>query len=346
MHLRAGAPVLWRGPGVTQIGSTPGRAVVLSGLQPREQLLLEQLSFSSEPIDLIAAATKFDLPRKDADRLACLLISGGVLAPDHVPTPVGADEVYWDALVFDAHARSRRLASAVVGVLGSSARAQPERMAAATLTHPVVSVVPTAHEGTPDQLVLPLASHLATAGVGTVLVHRDKATSQALHQHHPGLVQHAPLNTRPEVTVAVSVGATDLVQERRLLQEDLTHLLVTVRETGVELGPLVVPGRTPCGMCLERWRQDADPSWPDLALQLQASPRPAVESLLAEQAAALIARMVLDSLTGRGNAWWGTSVELTAVEPLGVERRWEPHPDCGCLANSSAPGGGRDDDGV
>ncbi|SPT52758.1 bacteriocin biosynthesis cyclodehydratase domain [Actinomyces bovis] len=339
MHLRAGAPVLWREPGVTQIGSTPGRAVVLSNLQPRDQLLLEQLSYSAKPIDLMAMASRFGLPRKEAKRLAQALISGGVLAPDQVPTPVNADEVYWDGLVFDARARSRRLARAIVGVLGSAARTQASLLRSAEPQPPMLTLAPTAlpeaKPGQPDPLVLSLACHLATAGVGTVLVHRDRATSQALRQRHPALVQHAPLDTRPDLTVSLSIGATDLVQERRLLQEDLPHLLVTVRETGLELGPVVVPGQTPCGMCLEQWRQEADPSWPELTLQLQASPRPAVESLLAEQAAALAARMVLDALTGRGKAWWGTSVELTAVDPLGLERRWEPHPDCGCLAASA-----------
>lgn len=331
MHLRAGAPVLWRDEGVCQVGSTPGRAVVVSGLDRGEQRLLERLSGSPDPIDLHATAPQLGLPRKRAEDLARLLLLAGVLAPDRVPCPVGADEVYWDALVDDARARSRRLYRSVVGVLGAEPVPRPTMAPRAGRSQPPVSAGGTGPVPAPDPLALPLACHLAVAGVGTVLLHGDRAGSQVLRSRYPALVQHAPLGTRPDLTVSIATGATDLVQERRLQQEDLSHLLVTVRETGVEVGPLVVPGRTPCGMCLEMWRRDADPAWPTLTLQLRSVPRPALESLLAEQCAALAARMVLDALTSRGRAWWGTSVELTAVDPLGAERRWEPHPDCGCL---------------
>lgn len=332
MHLRAGAPVLWREEGVCQVGSAPGRAVVVSGLDRDEQRLLEHLSGSPDPIDLSATALRLGLSRRRAERLAQMLLASGVLAPDQVPCPVGADEVYWDALVDDARARSRRLARSVVGVLGAEPVPRQTMAARAGRRHPQVCADHTDPAPAPDPLALPLACHLAVAGVGTVLLHGDKTGGEVLRSRHPALVQHAPLGTRPDLTVTISTGATDLVQERRLQQEDLSHLLVTVRETGVEVGPLVVPGSTPCGMCVEMWRRDADPAWPALTLQLRAVPRPALESLLAEQCAALAARMVLDALACRGRAWWGTSVELTAVDPLGAERRWEPHPDCGCGA--------------
>lgn len=331
MHLRAGAPVLWREDGATQIGTTPGRAVVLSGLEPAEQRVLEHLGSRADPIDLGLTAHRAKASRPCAERLAGMLVAAGVVAPDEVPVPVTQDEIYWDALVVDARARSRCLAGATVGVLGSASGWAQARSGPKARPGPGVEAFTSGPQAPADPLVLALASHLAEAGVGAVLVHEDQVTTQALERRHPALRAQAPLRARPEVTVCVSTGACDVVQERRLLQEDLSHLLVRVRETGVEVGPLVVPGRTACGLCVEMWHRDADPAWPVLTVQMRSLPRPALEALLTQQAAVLAARMVLDALTGRGQAWWGASVELSAVDPLGVERRWEPHPDCGCV---------------
>ena len=39
------------------------------------------------------------------------------------------------------------------------------------------------------------------------------------------------------------------------------HLAVSVQQYGYQVGPLVVPGATPCLGCLDRHRGDSDPGW-------------------------------------------------------------------------------------
>jgi hypothetical protein len=56
----------------------------------------------------------------------------------------------------------------------------------------------------------------------------------------------------------------------RWLAVDVPHLPVVFGERAAVLGPLVVPGRTPCLRCAEEHRIDADPAWPVLAGQLLA----------------------------------------------------------------------------
>jgi hypothetical protein len=56
----------------------------------------------------------------------------------------------------------------------------------------------------------------------------------------------------------------------RWLAVDVPHLPVVFGERAAVLGPLVVPGETPCLRCAEEHRVDADPAWPVVAAQLLA----------------------------------------------------------------------------
>ena len=89
--------------------------------------------------------------------------------------------------------------------------------------------------------------------------------------------------------------------------------------------------------CLGLWEREADPDWPNLATQLRTLPAPVMESLLSQQAAALAVRAATDVLTGRGPIWLGRSVELSALDPVGLERLWDPHPECVCSQVTEAP---------
>ncbi len=67
---------------------------------------------------------------------------------------------------------------------------------------------------------------------------------------------------RPDLVVLAS-GRDDVRERaRRLVLEGTAHLLVAVREATGVVGPLVLPGRTPCLRCLDLTRSDLDPAWP------------------------------------------------------------------------------------
>ncbi len=57
-----------------------------------------------------------------------------------------------------------------------------------------------------------------------------------------------------------------------LLSADIPHIRFVVGDRSIEVGPLVVPGRTPCLRCLDEHRLDADPHWPVVAAQLLGRP--------------------------------------------------------------------------
>ena len=120
------------------------------------------------------------------------------------------------------------------------------------------------------------------------------------------------------------------------------HLAVSVQQYGYQIGPLVVPGSTPCLGCLDRHRGDADPGWyaPAAALAPTAPAPPpgpgGEETAAATFAAAAAAGQALSFIDGLAQpVTWSAILQLRAadghvgLEPLGF------HPECGCRLQSA-----------
>ena len=323
MRIRGGCAILWRQQGVSQIGTSPAQRTIVSGLSLAEQRLLDELARSLEAGGIYRAARRSRVPVKRARQLVEELERQGALVSSAATELGGADGVYWDRLGIDAKARSAALCQAVLAVHGISALAQEA------------------------------ALWLAEAGVGTILSTRspgDGGLEPLLSARFPAVRTRAPLRTRPDVMVTVDAHVVEPLLARQLVQEDIAHLPVVVGEAGVRVGPLLGAGG-PCSTCLNLWEQDADPCWPALATQMRTLPMPDVEHLILHEAAALVARAVIDTLVAQASgadragdetepggeasagsaAWWSThSVEVTGQETRGRHRTWERHPECLC----------------
>lgn len=160
------------------------------------------------------------------------------------------------------------------------------------------------------------------------------------------------VSVRASVAAAVAAGTPVAEEEAELgivvghyvlepdsygfwLRRDLPHLPVIFGDDSVLIGPLVEPGGTPCLFCLERYRRDADASWPAIASQLWGRRSVSETALVSAEVAARASRLVLNRLESGpkpARAHAGRSFRL-AVETGEVTRRdWMPHPDCGCVA--------------
>src|SRR5690606_41266717 len=78
-----------------------------------------------------------------------------------------------------------------------------------------------------------------------------------------------------------------------LFRSYVAHLPVVARGVDAVVGPLVTPGRGPCGRCVDLHRTDADARWPAVATQLLGSPSRGVEACTALLAAATAVGQVL-----------------------------------------------------
>ncbi|KJQ53629.1 hypothetical protein RS85_02660 [Microbacterium sp. SA39] len=63
-------------------------------------------------------------------------------------------------------------------------------------------------------------------------------------------------------------GAAAAMQFARYLRDDIPHLPIAFEPGRVSVGPLVIPGRTPCLSCRDAADTDRDPAWPLLHAQL------------------------------------------------------------------------------
>ncbi|MGH1523254.1 TOMM precursor leader peptide-binding protein [Leifsonia sp. L25] len=139
-------------------------------------------------------------------------------------------------------------------------------------------------------------------------------------------------------TAAVVVGAFAIAPHRhqRWLRRDIPHLAVVFGDGGVTVGPFVRPGEGACLRCVDLHRRDADPAWPALAAQLHTRPLPGETELICGAAASAAAGAVVALLRGAPERSDAAS-RYDAATARWSERRWEPHPECGCLSPLAAP---------
>lgn len=87
--------------------------------------------------------------------------------------------------------------------------------------------------------------------------------------------------TDPDLLVVISCGEPARAIFDQAHRHGVTHLLVVLDEDRVRVGPLVVPGVTPCLACLDLHRTDWDHAWPALLPQLGRAARSVTAPTLA-----------------------------------------------------------------
>jgi hypothetical protein len=145
-------------------------------------------------------------------------------------------------------------------------------------------------------------------------------------------------------TFVVRVGSRpgSALATRGVRQRTAPRLDVYLRDGIVVVGPLVLPGGSPCGQCLELHRRDRDSAWPALAAQL-ATGRDSAEACAVTTAltgAAYAVEEVLRHTDGRPVRTVGATVEVAG--PGAARRRsWPAHPRCDCHRRRRSSGTGR-----
>ncbi|MEP7764812.1 ThiF family adenylyltransferase [Sanguibacter sp. 25GB23B1] len=338
MRLRSNLRVLERGQGQLQFGADPRWATLVTGLTEPEHELLLGLGDADRPSTgtLLARAGARGVPDERVRTLLTILDDAGLLA---AVTHDSSGPRVPSALLDDAAA----LETAVPGAL--------DRQTLADRRSAVVGLCGLGRLG------MVIAGTLAAAGVGTLLLDdgrpvrpadvglgglrekdvgapRARAAGEVVARAYPGTRAGSGRSEAPDVVVMVFEEAADPMRTARLMSEGVPHLAVTIREGDVVVGPFVEPGRSPCLTCLDLHRTDQDSLWPDLASQLRRAGRlapAALDSSLAGLAGALAAAHVLAGLDGFRPATTGASIELSIPDALPRLRRWEMHPDCGCI---------------
>ncbi len=136
-----------------------------------------------------------------------------------------------------------------------------------------------------------------------------------------------------DIGVVLIEGASAAVQFARYLREDITHLPVALERGRITVGPVVVPGETPCLACRDQHDRDRDPAWPRMLAQLMNRSPGAVSAARIADAATVVAQLLSRT------AQVGTSVEISA-DGRRAQRTVTFHGECRCRERSflSPPG--------
>ncbi|MCQ6252254.1 ThiF family adenylyltransferase [Streptomyces malaysiensis] len=182
---------------------------------------------------------------------------------------------------------------------------------------------------------------------------RDLAARRVVRQAAPGPLPRRPARERTPAEERTSSGETGLAlvviaprdglaayapdpePAQPLLASGTPHLYAGVIEATGVVGPLVVPGITPCAGCAAAGRAEREPAWPRMLAQWRSGRRrtaPACDTALAMVVAGLTAVQALAFLDGRPSGGAGVRWELALPSLIWEARPVEAHPGCGCGA--------------
>jgi ThiF family len=345
---------LWRDETTLQLGVDAERAVVLAGLAGQQADLLSRLDGTRTTDDLVAAAPGLGLREAAVRELLATLERRGLLvdagAPAHTgPLPVGErhrlapDLAAWSVgtgRIERAVLAVRRASTVVVEGAGRLGAALTGLLAAGAVGQLLVAdgrtvrpadLGPGGHHG--PAVGDPRATSAAAAATAAAPSARVTVSSSLPSYGRDGL--------RPDLVVLSPDGAVPAAGRcEQLLADGVPHLVATTFERVAVVGPLVLPGRSPCGTCLELHRVDRDPAWPAVAAQLAGPGAPvngvrgpaACDVVLASLAAAMAASAVLAYLDepSPSHELCGALVQVRPPSLRARRRSWTLHPGCGC----------------
>lgn len=354
----------WRDLNTVQFGMTPAHAMTLGPVDTVTATFLDLLDGTRGMGLLREEAVRMGLPEDHADRLVERLSEAGLL-DDATGGGVGAGSLRERPHAMDRLRSDLAALSLTAPAPGDAAR----RLAARRGLRVQVRGV--------GRVGAALAALLSAAGVGEVDVRdggcvepwdvspgglppgsvgerrcdaarrlvRDAAPERPPRRGSPGPFRDDTgfslvlLTPRDDL----AVHSPDPRDSEPLLAAGIPHLYAGLVEATGVVGPLVLPGETPCAECLQRWRVDRDPTWPRLLAQWRSRrPRtpPACDVALAAAVAGTAAGHALAFLDGLSAAGAppAAGVRWEAALP-GLHwrsREVAPHPDCSCGAAAQA----------
>lgn len=134
--------------------------------------------------------------------------------------------------------------------------------------------------------------------------------------------------TAGAVTVVVVEGAAAALQLAPYLRDDRPHLPVSFEQAAATIGPVVLPGRTPCLSCRDAHERGRDPAWPRVHAQLVGRSSP-ISAARVARAAEHVARILRTPAPSAG--------VMVRVSPDG-RHAWQTvrhHEECLCRDLSS-----------
>lgn len=169
------------------------------------------------------------------------------------------------------------------------------------------------------------SEHLPVTSLANVGVNAAKDLQNAIARDYPKVL--ARKIKKPTLVIATRYPTP--LETLWWMRHSITHLAIDQRGDAVEVGPLVIPGKSSCLRCLNLERLDRDPNW--YAVELYAQNEHEPPAALAQLGAGLAALAALSLLDGSADDQALVETTLRIDHRLSItaaERR--RHPRCGC----------------
>ena len=139
-------------------------------------------------------------------------------------------------------------------------------------------------------------------------------------------------NASAEKFLTIIFGAPDPAKISALLTSNTPHLFISALDaTAIRIGPLVIPGKTPCFRCLELSQLDQSPLLSQINQARNFAPISQLNLAAGTQVAGLIAQSVLNYLDTGFSELIGSQVIIDTARPCNPQHiAYSIHPACGC----------------
>lgn len=132
--------------------------------------------------------------------------------------------------------------------------------------------------------------------------------------------------------IRVAVGTPPADQLQQWMSDGIPHLLIENPDcASINIGPLVLPGKTPCWRCISLAKEDQNVIWREIERQWLASHPAEVPVAVAHHVAGLAALELLRFIDVGQSQLIGHSLRVDYHSPCNTEPRlFTRHPACGC----------------
>jgi len=137
--------------------------------------------------------------------------------------------------------------------------------------------------------------------------------------------------TSPALIILTQFAAPENTQ--RWMSEGAAHLAISDWEDStITVGPLVLPGTTPCSNCVDIARATNNPYLPKVRMMQSLSEPVEIPAALAAIVSGAVVLGVLEFYEQKNSSWIGATTEFDALDPCNPRHsHWQFNSSCGCL---------------
>lgn len=130
----------------------------------------------------------------------------------------------------------------------------------------------------------------------------------------------------------IAVGTPPADQLQQWMSDGVPHLLVESPDcASINIGPLVLPGKTPCWRCVSLAKEEQNVVWREIEWQRMSTHPAEVPVAVAHNVSGLVALEILRFIDTGQSELIGASVRVNYHSPTQREERlYTRHPACGC----------------